>query len=142
MAVGAAGALVSPNGQYSLMLQGDANLCVHASVGARTGTTATTATLSVWCAMSNGTGANLATFQLDGNFCTNGSPAWCTGTAGGAARVQGSEAALLENGCFCIRSGGASGPAVWCSRASCAPRLSIEEEQWSRYLSLRDQSSF
>eukprot|EP00937_MAST-01D_sp_MAST-1D-sp2_P005916 g5916.t1 len=123
MAAGSAGALASPSGQYTLTLQGDSNLCVHAVAATAAAAAAAAPATSAWCAMSNGTGASRATFQLDGNFCTDGSPAWCTGTAGAAARAQGSEAALLDDGCFCIRSGGAAGPAVWCSRESCAPHL-------------------
>jgi hypothetical protein len=80
--------LRSQNGRYTLIYQGDGNLCLYK------GTTA------IWNTMTNGKSSTKCSFQTDGNLVVyNGStPVWNTMTNG----KGGSYISLQDDGNLCI----------------------------------------
>jgi hypothetical protein len=82
-------AVQSPNGQYTLKMQTDGNLCQYGPAGN-----------ALWCTGTYGTGSNdHLTMQTDGNlviYNSSGTPLWQSGTGGnpGAVLTVGDDSSL------------------------------------------------
>jgi hypothetical protein len=110
------GTLVSPNGRYEMIMQGDGNLCVYEQPGRQ----------FVWCSMSEaGDGAQNGSYQLvmqgDGNLCIYQQPGtqfwWCTmseatdGSQDGHYRLE-----MQNDGNLCLYERPGAPHSFWCSR--------------------------
>jgi allophanate hydrolase subunit 2 len=95
--------LVSKNGEYYLVLQEDANLCVYKKDNT-----------FVWCAMTELKGGTQLIMQNDGNLClytAQSAHVWSTDTYRGGADKTGHKLVLEDNGMLVLYN--VSGKAIW-----------------------------